>query len=101
MKAKILYTKGYVFWWATGAMIFPFIIVSRKSNSLPQTIRHEEIHFAQCLELWVIGFYIKYLYYLIKYGYRNNPFEKEAYKNSWPLCYLDTRKKHAYKDYES
>lgn len=99
MKPIIIYTKGYVFWWATGAMWFPFVVVSRKSNYIDATIRHESIHFRQCLELWAIGFYVLYLWYLIRYGYKNNPFELEAYDNAFNLLYLEYRPRFAWKKY--
>lgn len=41
--------------------------------------KHEMKHFEQIEKNGVLKFCIKYLYYLIRYGYKNNPFEKEAY----------------------
>jgi len=41
-------------------------------------LEHEKVHIKQQLRGWLIGFYIKYLYYNWKYGYWNNPYEVEA-----------------------
>lgn len=41
--------------------------------------QHEEVHFAQIARMGALRFTVAYLYYLARYGYRNNPFEKEAY----------------------
>ena len=62
-------------------------------------IRHEMIHTAQMKELFYILFYVKYLYYYSLYGYRNNPFEKEAYLNQSDNTYLKTRPKNNWKQY--
>ena len=39
---------------------------------------HEEAHFRQIKNDGVIKFCLKYLWYLIIYGYKNSPYEKEA-----------------------
>ena len=75
-------------------MLFPFIFISSKSKikknsqfTYDQILNHEKIHFVQCLETFIIGFYIIYLFEIIcnymKYGnlwdaYINVRFEKEA-----------------------
>ena len=67
--------------WGTtnGITLWPFIIVDDKDNKT--LINHEMIHIRQAERGWVIGFYIKYVYYHYKYGYKNNPYEIEAYKH--------------------
>jgi len=89
-----------------GCMLFPFIFI--KSPKLPDIIvggvvragasvkwqqlvidieeqkkilKHETIHFNQCLKYWVIGFYLLNAYYNIRYGYEKNRFEIEAHAN--------------------
>ena len=59
--------------------IAPFIFF----NGVPseETRTHELVHIAQVNRLGWLKFYILYLYYSWKYGYRQNPFEKEAYKD--------------------
>ena len=51
------------------------IVVRYNTGSIT---RHEECHFRQWWRYWVIGFVLLYGYYLIKYGYWNNPLEIEA-----------------------
>lgn len=87
---KILPIKGF-----KAMAIFPFIFVRGKAVS-KKTINHEKIHFAQQKELWIIGFYILYAFFHVKFGYKHNPFEIEAYKNELNAKYLETRKKFAW-----
>lgn len=84
----------WIFWskWS-GIMIWPFILV-KKNN--PILINHERIHYKQCMELFIIGFYLWYLWELLLYGYYNNRFEIEAYDNQNNLDYLKSRKKYNY-----
>jgi hypothetical protein len=60
-----------------GICLFPFIFVADKNDKI--CINHEKIHFKQQVELFIIPFYIIYVYWSIKYGYWNNPFEIEAF----------------------
>ncbi len=57
--------------------VWPFIITKEKTIS-DQLLRHEKVHLEQQKRGWLIGFYIKYFYYQLKYGYANNPYEIEA-----------------------
>lgn len=41
--------------------------------------RHELVHIAQIERLGAVRFSVVYLFYLARYGYRDNPLEKEAY----------------------
>jgi hypothetical protein len=76
-------------------MMFFGIIFARKSAKplSSKTINHEKIHEAQAKEsggyLW---YYSLYLWQWTKYGYRNCPFEREAYDNEADLNYLNSRK---------
>ena len=40
--------------------------------------RHEQAHWRQYERMGVLKFYAVYLWYSLKYGYRNNPMEIEA-----------------------
>ena len=40
--------------------------------------RHEDCHKRQWRQYWYIGFAALYLYYQVRHGYQNNPFEIEA-----------------------
>lgn len=79
---------------------WPIIWVRGESVS-KETLNHERIHFAQQKELWIIGFYVLYLIWWLKYGYRNIPFEKEAHENENNLGYLITRDKYSYKKFKT
>ena len=59
---------------------WPFIFIDDKSDK--GLLAHEKVHIDQQLRGWLIGFYIKYLYYNIRYGYWDNPYEVEARKIS-------------------
>lgn len=75
--------------WVTGAAIYPFIFIKNDNEQDAEEyitlIEHEKIHIQQQLKGWIIGFYIMYLYYNIRYGYKKNPYEIEAYahQNDW------------------
>lgn len=48
-------------------------------NKCPEFVRHELVHARQIDRDGPVTFSIRYLYWLAKYGYRNNPYEVEAY----------------------
>lgn len=77
-----------------GITIWPFIIVRKDTDEV--TVNHERIHHQQQDELLVIGFYVLYLIWHIKYGYKNNPLEIEAFDNEKDMGYLDQRKMYNY-----
>ena len=100
---KIIYSdiiplKGY-----QAMMLFGIIFARKSARPLdPETINHEAIHHAPArkdckLYLW---YYIRYAYWWIRRGYRNSPFEREAYANEKDLSYLDNRPKGAWKKYQ-
>jgi hypothetical protein len=61
-----------------GMTIAPFILYR---GVLTESLkRHELVHIEQVKRHGWIKFYFLYLVYSIRYGYRNNPFEIEAYK---------------------
>ena len=79
-----------------GIALYPFIIIKKNYRKEDELINHERIHIVQQLEMLVIPFYIVYLYYNVTRGYRNNPFEIEAYANDDNLDYLDSRKMYSW-----
>lgn len=84
------------------AMMFFGVIFARKSSAplSARTIRHEQIHAAQAKDcVGFIPYYLRYLVQWVKYGYRNSPFEREAYDNEHNDDYLNLRPKHAWKTY--
>lgn len=86
VRNKILPPKGY-----KAIAIWPFIFY-RGESLTETTINHEKIHFAQQKELFIIFFYLLYVIFYLIYGYRNMPFEKEAYENDNNFEYLKNRK---------
>lgn len=94
---KFLIPKGY-----SGLTVFPFIILSKKTDITNQImLNHEKIHIKQQIELLILPFFVWYfvdfLIQFVKFGninqaYRNIIFEKEAYQNEHNLNYLKTRK---------
>ena len=62
-----------------GIAFIIFIFVTDKSNE--SLVSHERIHIRQQWKEFIVLFFIKYLYYRYRYGYRGNPYEVEAYKN--------------------
>lgn len=41
-------------------------------------IKHEQHHVLQIKRYGVVGFYVRYAWYSLRYGYWNNPLEVEA-----------------------
>ena len=108
IKNKILPPKGY-----EAIAIFPFIFVRKDIDFDSKDLNHEKIHLFQQKTLIIISllilipviwyfslpwwfillsyftFYILYGIFCLIYGYRNTPFEKEAYDSDDNLNYLD------------
>ena len=59
-----------------GITLWPFVLVADKKDKL--LVEHEMVHIEQARRGWVVGFYLKYLYYHYRYGYKKNPYEIEA-----------------------
>jgi len=47
----------------------------------PGLLQHELVHWQQARRMGVIKFYAVYLWYTLRYGYWNNPLEREAREN--------------------
>ena len=61
-----------------GICLAPFLIlVIDKSDK--ELVAHEKVHVKQYRKYGWLGFYPIYFYYQWKYGYRQNPLEKEAF----------------------
>lgn len=56
--------------------IYPFIFY--RGIPTAEVRRHELVHINQIQKIGWLKFYITYLWYSVKLGYRNNPYEKEA-----------------------
>jgi hypothetical protein len=87
--------------WVRGITLFPFIVLSEKSDRNDVVLlNHERIHIRQQLEMLVLPFFVIYLTeFLIGYviyknwqlAYKNISFEREAYANEKDLHYLKQR----------
>ena len=87
--------------------IYPWIFFKGKADVT--TISHEKIHLSQQRELWLIGFYVLYLYYWLKYlrkfkgdkyfAYVAIPFEMEAYTFQADWDHYKTRPRFFWKHY--
>lgn len=107
MKPIIVHNNLFLSKWAGGVCIFPFIILREEYKDstkydIRKLVNHETIHFHQCLETLLIGFYVIYLIeFLVKSlihrsfrkGYKAISFEIEAYNNEKDYKYIDKRKR--------
>jgi hypothetical protein len=99
---KIIYNKIIPFKGFSAMMLFGVIFARKEYNPLPYlTINHEEIHRAQARDCGgYVWFYLRYARQWMRYGYRNCPFEREAYAHEHKLEYLKYRLKGAWRAYE-
>lgn len=88
IKNKLIPFKGF-----KAMTVYPFLFYKEEMTDVD--LNHENIHAIQQKELFLFGFYAKYL----TYKYDNNPFEKEAYANESNMDYLKTRKPNSWKNY--
>lgn len=78
--------RGPVRWYlrATGFVgitLPPFgIFLLRERYNDERLRRHEAVHGEQAIRMGALRFYATYLWYTLRYGYRNNPMEIEARK---------------------
>ena len=76
-KPKIFYTK-WVFKPFRGMAIPPFGIFINPKHNTQIVIKHELIHWQQYKKLGLLGFYFKYVWEMIRFGYDKSPLESEA-----------------------
>ncbi len=97
----------FLFQGVSGVTLAPFgIYLSKRGLNNKQTIRHEQIHWKQQMEMLILLFYIWYfIEWLIRLftnpsnAYRSISFEQEAYKKESITNYLSTRKWFAWVKY--
>ena len=70
-------------------MLFPFCIVRHKYDKL--LVQHELIHYHQAKKSGWWLWYLPYVFYHIKYGYKQNPYELEAWVNQHDYEYKPSR----------
>lgn len=80
MKIRIVYnTHKFIIGKYLGKVIYPFMFFrDSKEQITDRLFRHELQHVYQIRKKGVLCFYISYLWYNIRYGYKNNPYELEA-----------------------
>lgn len=62
-----------------GVFVRPDMYTERTPEFLRTLLRHELAgHWAQYRRMGLLGFYLRYLWYTLRYGYRDNPMEVEA-----------------------
>ena len=80
MKFKIVYNCKWMFW-ARGMVVWPFMFFKPSPSEVPNTLyRHELEHCYQVKRMGRIKFYASYLWLQMKHGYRNHPYELEAWE---------------------
>lgn len=87
---KIRPARGPLRWWLertrwAGVALPPFgaWIEPRYMND-QALVRHELRHLEQAREMGTLRFYATYLWYAVRYGYRNNPLELDACRAERP-----------------
>ena len=96
---RIVYNKFIPFKGFSAINLFGILFARSGVQISKKIINHELIHTAQMKELYYVLFYIIYIYYYVLYGYKDNPFEREAYLNQSNDNYLNERIKFSYKNY--
>jgi hypothetical protein len=62
-----------------GMVIYPFMLFKRDQKDIDDRLfRHELEHIYQVQKYGWIKFYVTYIWYNIRYGYRENPYEVVA-----------------------
>lgn len=83
--ALIVIRRGPIFWLMTriglAAITMPWhrIYVLDAYQSRQDVLRHELVHIEQIERDGPVLFSLRYLWWLFRYGYFNNPYETEAY----------------------
>jgi hypothetical protein len=82
MKMKI--ANRFIAFWLTARRVRaitlpPFGIYALKGSVEDEALAsHERVHWQQYQRMGCIGFYIRYFWYQVRYGYDRNPMEIEA-----------------------
>lgn len=91
MKLRVMYSsrlvrKKYAAW-----VLYPFMFIRHsKEDCTDRLFRHEMEHVYQVQRDGWWTFYAKYLYWLAKFGYTDNPYEVEARsKENEPLTTVE------------
>ena len=74
---KITVVPKWVLPFGYGLTLYKWVLV-RKDGDVPYLIAHEACHVKQWTTIGLFKFPMMYLYYLVKFGYLDNPYEIEA-----------------------
>ena len=81
---KVILVSKYILPFGYGITLGHWLLVREDSKDLAYVIQHERVHWAQWQkEGSYIKWLMKYLWCNIRYGYVNNPYEKEAVKKGF------------------
>lgn len=82
MELRIKYDVGkWIMGRFRGKVLYPFVLFKQAQDEVLDVLfRHELEHVYQVKRNGWFGFYIKYLYFNIRYGYEKNPYEVAACK---------------------
>ena len=76
--------RGPIRWWLNlwgfdGITLPPWgIFIRREKLDDDRLYRHELTHWLQAQEVGALWFYAYYIWFTLRFGYRNNPMEVEA-----------------------
>ena len=73
--------------WLTGLCLWR-VLLFRAADPPASLVAHELVHFDQFKKLGVVVYGVKYWYFHFRYGYKNNPFEIEAYLKQHDTGYI-------------
>lgn len=79
MEAKIILVNKWILPFGYGVTIGKYLLIRKDSHNLKYVIEHEKVHYRQWnTEGSYLKWLIKYIKYLVQYGYEDNPYEVEA-----------------------
>ena len=65
-----------------GKVLYPFVLFKAEKVDVTDAIfKHEMHHVHDMRRMGVLKWYVTYLWLAIRRGYRNHPYEKEAYEH--------------------
>ena len=82
MRLRIRYgVTKLIMWGFRGKVLYPYILFRDEREDVEDWLfKHEFYHIIQIRREGWFKFHMKYLYYLVRYGYENNPYEVAAHE---------------------
>jgi len=76
-----------------GKVYYPFMLFAKaKEDVSDRLFRHELQHVYQVWRMGWLMFYVRYLWLVIRHGYKNHPFEVEAGEHQYDTYTEEERK---------